>query len=109
VEVELRYFTDCPNWRRTHRLLAALRDELGFELRLREVTSPEQAEALAFPGSPTVLVDGHDPFPADDAPVGLACRVYDGGGGPRGTPPAHELRAALERAHGSPPRADRAR
>ncbi len=38
------------------------------------VSTPEEAEAAQFRGSPTVLVDGRDPFSDPEAPVGLAIR-----------------------------------
>ena len=58
--------------------------------------SPDDAIALSFHGSPTILVDGSDPFPAS-GPPGLACRIYDTPDGPAGTPSEDQLRAALSR------------
>ena len=29
-----------------------------------------------FDGSPTILIDGNDPFPGPSGPVGLSCRSY---------------------------------
>jgi hypothetical protein len=61
------------------------------------VDSSEQAERLEFRGSPTVLVDGRDPFAEGDEPVGLSCWVYPTADGYRGAPTRAQLREALER------------
>ena len=94
----LLYFEDCPNWRlaeaRLHQVLVELgRDSsvLGYQL----VTSPEQAEALGFRGSPTIVVDGRDPFADPSDPVGLSCRLYRGAGGVEHAPTVEQLRAVL--------------
>jgi hypothetical protein len=95
VQVTLLYFDGCPNWGTTYRQLETLSAELGFELDRRQVDTPEDAERLAFRGSPTVLVDGRDPFAAGDEPVGLSCRVYVTDTGLAGAPTEQQLRGAL--------------
>lgn len=100
MDVELLYFDGCPNWRAVLDRLGEHRREIGFRLLLHEVRSVREAEELDFPGSPTVRIDGQDPFPVPPPPRGLACRVYEGPDGPRGTPPWSALRRALERATG---------
>ena len=43
----------------------------------REILDEAQAEAEAFPGSPTIRVNGEDVAePAEGMPRGLVCRVY---------------------------------
>jgi hypothetical protein len=49
---------------------------------------------LSFHGSPTIIVDGHDPFPTAGQP-GLACRIYQTPAGPAGAPTVEQLRSAL--------------
>jgi hypothetical protein len=61
----------------------------------RLVVTPEQAEAARFPGSPTVLVNGRDPFADPAAPVGLSCRVYGTADGLAGAPTVEQLLAVL--------------
>jgi type IV secretory pathway TraG/TraD family ATPase VirD4 len=56
---------------------------------------PEDAERLGFIGSPTVLVDGSDPFATPGAPIGLACRVYVTPEGLAGSPTLDQLMEAL--------------
>lgn len=96
--VELLYFDGCPNWRETHARLRLVLRQAGLAedvLTLRRVETPEQAEQLRFRGSPTVLVNGVDPFADPDAPVGLACRLYRTADGLQGSPSVAELLAAL--------------
>jgi hypothetical protein len=50
------------------------------------VETIEDAVRTGFPGSPTILVDGEDPFAEAGAPVGLACRLYRTEMGPQGAP-----------------------
>jgi hypothetical protein len=94
--ITLRYFDGCPNWRvAEERLRAALADlgEAGFRLVRERVETPEDAERLSFRGSPTVLIDGRDPFPGGE--VGLSCRVYRTEAGAEGAPSVEQLRRAL--------------
>jgi len=95
MEVTLVYFDGCPNWRRTNDHLSALAAELGFSLHTRRVVTPEEAEDLQFRGSPTVLVDGRDPFANPDTPVGLACRLYRDEVGFTGSPTIEQLLSAI--------------
>lgn len=98
MDVALLYFDGCPSWRTTEELLRQVMEELGLgadRLVLRRVESPEEAVAVAFHGSPTVLVDGEDPFAGPDAAVGLACRVYSTEDGPAGSPTRRQLAEAL--------------
>lgn len=95
TEVTLLYFDGCPSWRTAEERLQMLADELGFDLRRREVDTPEAAEQWAFRGSPTVLVDGRDVFAEGDEPVGLSCRVYQTPDGSAGAPTVAQLREVL--------------
>jgi hypothetical protein len=97
MDVALLYFDGCPNHYDTRELLEALLDEAGWvgTIQFVNVDSPERAEALEFRGSPTVLINGDDPFLDADAPVGLSCRIYPTDDGYRGTPPEQALRAAI--------------
>ena len=61
------------------------------------VATPEDAERLRFRGSPTILIDGLDPFAEESAPVGLSCRVLPTPDGLRGAPTHAQLVEALQR------------
>ena len=64
-------------------------------VRHRLVTTVEEAERLHFRGSPTILIDGVDPFADPDAPVGSACRLYRNDSDVAGAPTVDQLRAAM--------------
>ena len=102
-DVELLYLDGCPNWTATaQRVREALRalGQDGSALRLRRVESAEQAEREGFRGSPTVLVDGHDPFADGAAAGGLTCRVFATPDGLSGAPTVDQLVQALRRTPG---------
>ena len=65
------------------------------EVIYERVTSVEQAEALGFRGSPTILIDGTDPFADPASPLGLACRVYRTACGAQPAPTVEQLPAVL--------------
>lgn len=94
MRVELLYFDGCPNWtvadsRLADALRVVARDDLAVHR--RKVETVEDAVALGFTGSPTVLVDGSDPFATGSEQVGLACRVYSTPEGLAGSPTVEQL------------------
>ncbi|MGB3734076.1 MAG: thioredoxin family protein [Ilumatobacter sp.] len=96
MNVTLLYFDDCPNWLDTDRdlrTIAAEHPQIVIERRL--VETAEDADATGFRGSPSIIVDGVDPFADPDAPVGLSCRIYHTPSGPAGSPTLEQLRAAI--------------
>jgi hypothetical protein len=93
--VRLLYVQGCPNWRDTDARLRALQTELGFTVDRHRVDTPEEAQRLGFGGSPTLLVDGVDPFANGAVADGLACRLYDAPTGVQGSPTIEQLRAVL--------------
>ncbi len=100
MKVELLWSSGCPNWRETH---ARLRQAVALagvdaDVVLVEVTTPEDAERRRFRGSPTVLVEGRDPFADESAPVGLSCRVFRTPEGLRGAPTVEQLVEVLRAA-----------
>ena len=96
MKLELLYFDDCPNWRIAAERLDDLAIRHGLRVDRRLVTTPGEAEAARFRGSPTILLDGEDPFASGDEPVGLACRVYQTPDGPAGSPTTEQLEAILD-------------
>jgi hypothetical protein len=101
MDITLQYFDGCPNWKTADRHLATLVAE-GLEATIEHelIDSYERAVEKGFRGSPTVLIDGVDPFADRDAPVGLACRVYRSEAGTTGSPTLQQLREAIIRARG---------
>jgi hypothetical protein len=98
MRVELLYFDGCPNWTVVNdRLTEALRavGRTDIPVVRRKVETVEDAEKVRFIGSPTVRVNGADPFATGDEPVGLACRVYLTPDGLGGSPTVQQFIEAL--------------
>jgi hypothetical protein len=79
VRVEFLFWEECPSHSEALALLREVMDERGVTgtIDVREVLTQGDAEDLAFPGSPTIRVDGRDVDPEGaDWPPGLSCRVY---------------------------------
>ena len=99
-KIEFLFWEDCPSHPEARKLLTEVMAELGLESPVEEieVLTDEDAERLAFPGSPTLRVDGADVDPAGAAQMGtaLTCRLYrleDGRASP--VPSKEMLRRAL--------------
>ncbi|MDW3219464.1 MAG: thioredoxin family protein [Acidimicrobiales bacterium] len=96
MDVTLLYFDDCPNWLVADARLGALAAEHpDLSITRHVVDTPEEAERTRFRGSPSILLDGVDPFADPDDPVGLSCRVYQTPDGPAGSPTLDQLRAVI--------------
>ena len=69
MKVTLQYFDSCPNWRITDRRIRGIIEthDLDIDLSHQLIESPEAAETYRFHGSPSILIDGVDPF-ATEAP-----------------------------------------
>jgi hypothetical protein len=99
IRITLQYFDGCPNWETTDQALAVLLAE-GWDATVERelIASYDQAAQRRFPGSPTVLVDGVDPFAEGEMRPALACRVYQTETGSAGSPTIDQLRQAVARA-----------
>lgn len=95
-DITLRFFEGCPNWQIAKERIEHALVDLGQSrtLRLERVETPAQADEVGFRGSPTVLIDGRDPFPAT-GPTGLSCRIYRTDDGMEGAPSIDQLIAAF--------------
>lgn len=99
VEITLQYFDGCPNWTvAATRLAEIAQDQPDLTVKRLLVESVEQAEAIGFRGSPSLVVNGADLFPDPNATVGLACRIYVTPDGLAGAPTMEQLRSALSAA-----------
>lgn len=96
MDITLQYFDGCPNWMIADERLQLLADERpGLVVRYQIIDTMEAAERAGFPGSPTILIDGIDPFGDASAPAALACRMYTTEDGPAGAPSLAQLREAV--------------
>ena len=87
------YFDGCPHWVTLDDRLRSALHRLGRDdaVERRRVETIEEAEALGFPGSPTILIDGRDPFGDDTTPASLSCRMYQTPEGLAGSPTVDQL------------------
>ncbi|WP_089015863.1 hypothetical protein [Micromonospora inositola] len=101
MEVQLLVVEDCPNEAPAAVVLRRALDEVGLStvrFTIRVVTGQTEAEQLGFLGSPSVLIDGQDPFAEPHHRPAMACRLYRDDAGVSGVPPIRPLRQALKRA-----------
>lgn len=98
MKITIQYFDGCPHWKLAdHRVQEVLRSggrgdvQLDYQL----IDSPETAARVGFHGSPTILIDGRDPFITGAEPVGMTCRVYRTEQGAQGAPTVAQLQTVL--------------
>ena len=99
MKIEVLFWDGCPSHPEALELLYAVLAEHGVEanVELREVRTDEEAQALRFPGSPTIRVEGRDvdASGADGRPA-LTCRIYHlADGRPSPIPSREQLEEAL--------------
>jgi hypothetical protein len=112
MDVRILYFEGCPNWGKTANRARIALGEMGRADVAVEAEDVAQIPRLPrqWAGSPTVLIDGQDPFEADGDGLGDhgrspapvpgrdACRIYRTGTRLEGAPTVDQLRIALKRA-----------
>ena len=99
MKVQILHVPDCPNTA----FLAARLDEIidgqtsvEAEVEHRLVADHDEAVAVGMTGSPTLLIDGTDPFAVPGSSASMSCRLYlDETGAPTGSPSVAQLRAVL--------------
>src|SRR6266700_6941906 len=113
MELTVLTVPGCPNAAAfEQRLAAALADHPDAVVRRRQVTDEQEAAETGMAGSPTLLINGTDPFAVPGQVPGLSCRLYrDDAGRIAGAPSVAELRRALEQAgvYGQPAPSQRRR
>ena len=100
-EVTLLYVDHCPSYSLAAERLRAAIASAGIahvSVAWRPVHDVRSAAAAGFAGSPTLLINGVDPFPRPTSVAGLCCRLYRTEEGVSGAPSVDQLVAAL-RAH----------
>ncbi len=100
----LQYFDGCPNWIDAESHIRQALETLGEDTDIdkQRIETMEEAVAVGFTGSPTILINNRDPFAIDGAQPGLACRVYPTPDGLRGAPTVDQLLTALMAARSQP-------
>ena len=101
MEIQVLVVPGCPNHRLAAERLRRALDDAGLmstSLATRMIADRPEAELSGFTGSPTILIDGRDPFAEPDAEPSLSCRLYRTSDGLAGAPSLEQLRHALEAA-----------
>ena len=100
MNVRLLYLDDCPNWTELEERLREALDSCGVTVTIERcvVDTPEAADRYRFAGSPSILLDGRDPFPSVPGAIGLTCRLYATPYGPAGVPTLEQLVEAVREA-----------
>jgi len=98
VKVQLLYFDGCPNWTVLEERLQDALDLVGVPATIERcpVETQEEADRLQFAGSPSILLNGRDPFCSVSGDHGLACRIYSTPGGPAGAATLDQLVEAVK-------------
>jgi len=106
VDVELLVVPDCPNEWGALSVLRLAFDRVGLaaqSVRMTVIASQEQVQERGFVGSPTILINGVDPFRVAGQSPAYACRVYATPAGLSGLPPLDEVISALTAASNREP------
>ena len=96
MRIELLYFEGCCGSAKTVGIVEGAVAEEGIAAEIVTTTlGPD--DRRVFSGSPTILVDGEDLFPAQrrDEARALSCRIYASPEGPKDHPTEAMVRAAL--------------
>ena len=100
TELTVLAVPDCPNAPVLQQRLAGLiAGRLGVTVTRRDITDLAEAARWGMHGSPTLLIDGSDPFAVPGTAPAVACRLYKGENGrAEGAPAVSALRQVLEQA-----------
>ena len=100
MEIELLVVPDCPSEAVAVELIQTAVADIGVQAIVTRtvIATQDQAQQRHFVGSPTILLNGEDPFAVSDARVAVACRLYSTPDGLRGVPALRDLCQALKRA-----------
>lgn len=99
MRIELLWFDGCPSYQRARDMLDQVLREENITAQIEMIQVSDDADALAkkFLGSPTIRLNGVDPFaePGQEN-YAMQCRVYRTSEGLKGTPTKEMLREAVK-------------
>lgn len=86
MRIDILHVTGCPNLSVARSRVHEALDQAGLTAAVceLEVITPEEARRVGMRGSPTILVEGRDPF--DGVEGSFACRLYRDGDAVGGSP-----------------------
>jgi hypothetical protein len=78
VEIRFLYSEGCPSHHEAIQRLRKILDEEEIEAKIEviRVETFEDAKRYRYPGSPTILIDGHDIDPIPNLEYAPTCRAY---------------------------------
>lgn len=99
MQIDVVHVPDCVNLERARARVREALAGAGLTVSVRdvEVATPAEAERAGMRGSPTILIDGHDPFNVEPAEASLSCRLYQTADGLDGAPSVAQLLEAMSR------------
>lgn len=97
LQLEVLHVRECPN---LQPLLDRLHQACDVEVSTREISTQDEATAVGMAGSPTLLINGADPFAeSGQRDFRLSCRLYrDPDGRIVPVPTVEELRTKIAEA-----------
>jgi hypothetical protein len=97
VNIEILYVPDCPHVDAADERLREALAMAGIEADIRRtaIDTDDAARSRGMRGSPTILIDGRDPFANGTTPASLSCRLFRTADGHQGAPTTGQLIAAL--------------
>jgi hypothetical protein len=100
TELTVLAVPDCPNASVLQQRLAGLvAGRPGVTVTRRDITDLADAVRWGMHGSPTLLIDGRDPFAVPGTAPAVACRLYPAENGRlEGAPAVSALRQVLDQA-----------
>lgn len=98
MRLEVLHVPDCPNTAvLTARLAESLTGRGDVVIEQHVIRVPSEAALRGMTGSPTLLIDGVDPFAAAGLAPSVSCRLYiDDAGAVSGAPSLEQLHAVLD-------------
>lgn len=97
MKIQLLVVPDCPNTTLALTLVRSALERTGIAapVTVTLILTEHDSVHCNFGGSPTFLIDGHDPFMDSMPSTGLACRLYPTTSGLAGVPSLDEMCHAL--------------
>jgi glutaredoxin len=98
MTIQFLYFDGCPTSKEMKQTLEEIlsEEDVDAQIQLLPVNTAEEAQRVQLPGSPTIRLNGRDPFPVGKRQDWwLGCRMYPTAEGLKGTLTKAMLREAL--------------
>src|SRR4051794_31193975 len=97
MHIEILHVPGCPNLELARWRVATALERTGTAASVRAVVVADRgtADELGMHGSPTIIIDGTDPFDSGPAEGSMSCRLYWTGGRLGGAPGLPELIEAI--------------